>query len=61
MEKFTNFVPNSLVEFRLLLLSPDTDALSTLDEIDGLVTMLWVRDKRFSFSASDLSGRFGVS
>lgn len=56
------FQENLLIEFRLLLLSPDTEALSILDDaIELLATMLCVRERRFSFSASDLKGRFGVS
>jgi hypothetical protein len=53
---------NLLIEFRLLLLSPDTEALSTFDGVlEQLVMMLCVLERRFSFSASDLKGRFGVS
>lgn len=48
-----------LIEFLLLLLS---EALSIfIGTVELFATMLCVRDNRFSFSASDLSGLFGVS
>lgn len=60
-----------LIECRLLLLSPDTEALSTFDAfpLELLVSVLLlivvitlcVLDNRFSFSASDRNGLFGVN
>lgn len=50
-----------LIEFRLLLLSPETEALSTLEIGAAFAITLCVLDSRFSFSASDRSGRLGVS
>lgn len=44
-----------------MLLSPETDALSTLEIVAEFAKTLCVRDSRFSFSASDLRGLLGVS
>jgi hypothetical protein len=48
---------NLLIEFLLLLLSPDTEPLSAF--ADAMI--LCVLESLFSFSTSDRNGRFGVS